>query len=200
MIKLVCSVCSKEFQRSQSEYNKTLKRNMSCCCSRKCASLNRKYTPKVSCRCKNCGIEFYRIPSHINRVKNSFCSKSCSSTFNTKHKTFGIRRSKLERTLESFIKEAFPELELKCNSKTEIGSELDFYFPSLKLAIEINGIYHYEPIHGKDKLTRIQNNDCAKLRACDEKGIDLIIISDLRSKLTEPFKEQVGKIIKGRIE
>jgi hypothetical protein len=75
--------------------------------------------------------------------------------------------------------------------------------PILKLGIEINGIFHYEPIYGSDKLIQIQNNDKAKLRACNEKGIDLIIISDITSRLTvsekEQFKNQLLNIIKRRV-
>ena len=41
------------------------------------------------------------------------------------------------------------------NNSTTISSELDFYFPQLKLAIEINGIVHYEPIYGSNKFDKI---------------------------------------------
>ena len=49
--------------------------------------------------------------------------------------------------------------QLKEVDKSVINSELDFYFPNLKLAIEINGPLHYKPIYGKDKLIQIQNNN-----------------------------------------
>jgi hypothetical protein len=35
---------------------------------------------------------------------------------------------------------------------------LDFYFPELRFAIELNGITHYEPIYGEDKFEKIKNS------------------------------------------
>ena len=84
----------------------------------------------------------------------------------------------------------FPSLNTIYNGKEIIGSELDFYFPSLKLAIELNGPVHYEPIFGIDKLTQIQNNDKSKLRACDEKKIDLIIVSNSKN-FSKKYGEEV---------
>ena len=46
----------------------------------------------------------------------------------------------------------YSDLTFSCNQKEIIGSELDFYFPTLKLAIQINGPLHYYPIYGKKKL------------------------------------------------
>jgi len=46
----------------------------------------------------------------------------------------------------------------------------------LKLAFELNGIFHYEPIYGPKKLSSIQNNDHRKFQACAEAGISLCII------------------------
>jgi len=165
-------------------------------CSKECMVLDRR--KNVETPCLNCSTLVYRKRSELkkSKTKNVFCSKSCSAIYNNTHKTTGTRRSKLEQVIESFIKETFPELELKCNSKTEIGSELDFYFPSLKLGIELNGIYHYEPIHGNDKLTQIQNNDRAKLRACDEKGIDLIIIPNTIKYLNKIEEQKIKQVIK----
>ena len=192
-IQLTCPQCNNLFQVEQYENIRNISLGRKTCCSRKCSSWVGK-NPKVKINCLNCNKLIYRQPSQLSLSGKNFCSQSCAATYNNKHKTYGTRRSKLESFLEQVIKENFPNLEFKCNSKEEIGSELDFYFPSLKLAIEINGIYHYEPIHGKDKLTQIQNNDKSKLRACDEKGIDLIIISDYKSNFTKKIKEQFKQI------
>lgn len=82
--------------------------------------------------------------------------------------------------MEIFIKEAltgeFPNLEIHYNRKDTINSELDIYIPSFKLAIELNGIFHYEPIYGAEKLSKIQNNDTRKIQACIERGIEFCII------------------------
>jgi hypothetical protein len=107
---------------------------------------------------------------------NHFCSKSCAATYNNLHKKHGTRVSKLEKWLSEQLTILYPALEIHYNRKDAIGSELDIYIPSLKLAFELNGIYHYEPIHGQGKLDQIQNNDHRKFAACQEHGIGLCII------------------------
>jgi len=90
----------------------------------------------------------------------------------------------------------FPNLDFKFNSKEAINSELDIYIPSLQLAFELNGIYHYEPIHGVDKLTSIQNNDNRKFAACIENNIELCIInSSVMKSFTEKRAQKYLDII-----
>ena len=84
-----------------------------------------------------------------------FCNHSCAATYNITHKTVGTRRSKLEVWLESQLRELYPNLTLLPNDKTAINSELDFYFPELKLAFELNGIFHYEPIYLRTRETGV---------------------------------------------
>ena len=74
------------------------------------------------------------------------------------------------------------------NDKQTINSELDIYIPSLKLAFELNGIYHYEPIHGQHKFNQIQNNDNRKFQACLENNIELCIIDSSGLKYNKPEK------------
>lgn len=84
----------------------------------------------------------------------------------------------------------YPNLEIHYNRKDAINSELDIYIPSLKLAFELNGIFHYEPIYGPEKLSKIQNNDNRKFQACLEKGIELVIIDTSGLKYFKPLKAQ----------
>ena len=145
----------------------------------KAANLPLNYNPNivdVSCVCSHCGKKFNRFESQMRYSKNLFCSQSCAATYNNTHKTYGIRRSKLEVWLAQELLKFYPNLEFHFNRKDAINSELDIYIPSLKLAFELNGIYHYEPIHGADTLTKIQNNDSRKFQACLELGIELCII------------------------
>lgn len=67
----------------------------------------------------------------------------------------------------------YPSLDIHYNRKDAIDAELDIYIPSINLAIELNGIFHYEPIYGEKKLLQIQNNDQRKFQACLEKKIEL---------------------------
>ena len=61
------------------------------------------------------------------------------------------------------------------------------YIPSLKLAFEIQGIFHYEPIFGQEKLDQIQKNDKDKIKKCLEQGITLYQI-DTRSQKSFSIK------------
>lgn len=149
------------------------------------------------CQCKNCGKNVTKQPHELRVSKNVFCSQSCSATFNNKNKERGACRSKLEAWLEKELIKIFPNLEFHFNRKDAINSELDIYIPNLKLAFELNGIFHYEPIFGKDKLNKIKNNDHRKFAACHERGISLCVIDTSKQKrFTEKSSQEFLKIIK----
>ncbi len=152
--------------------------------------------------CKNCGKLVVRQPSQI--MKNIFCSQSCAASYNNVRKNYGVRISKLERWIQSELLLKYPKIKFVFNGKQAINSELDIYIPSLKLAFELNGVFHYEPIFGKEKLIKIQNNDNRKFQACLEKGIELCIIdaSQLRYfklQKAKPYFEIISKIIEKKL-
>ena len=94
----------------------------------------------------------------------------------------------------------FPLMEFHFNKRDTINSELDIYVPSLKLAFELNGAFHYEPIFGKEQLEKIQNNDNRKFQACLEKGVELCIIDSsglgyFKEKNAKPFLDIVVSVI-----
>lgn len=76
--------------------------------------------------------------------------------------------------------------EFHFNRKDAINAELDIYIPSLKLAFELNGPFHYEPIYESEKLAQIQNNDERKFQACLDKGIELCWIDTSTLKYFKP--------------
>lgn len=128
--------------------------------------------------------------SHLKskRIKHIFCSRLCFRLYSNTHK-IGYKRSKLEMEIENNITEKYPLLEVHYNRRDTILSELDIYIPSLKLAFELNGIFHYEPIHGEERLKGIQNNDNRKILACAEKEIELCIINSTGLKHMRNKKE-----------
>lgn len=165
-------------------------------CSRECYSIARKtgisYT-EVSCT--YCTKIFKKKTALIkNQSKsgnvNHFCSISCNSRFNQANKNTGTTISKLEKWIQSKLLELYPNLDFIFNSKEAIKSELDIYIPSLKLAFELNGIFHYEPRFGEEKLNKIQNNDQRKFAACAESDISLCIIDTSSQKY---FKESTSQ-------
>lgn len=176
---LKCEHCGTNFEVEKSVINRALhtkKKNKLCSfCSQKCSSSHRYKDSMKKIKCTNCDKIFMRKISELNQL-NNFCSQSCAATYNNKHKTKGNKRSKLEQYLESELIKLYPELYFQFNSKTAIGSELDIYIPSLKLAFELNGIFHYEPIFGEKKFNQIKDNDYNKLKACYDNKIDICII------------------------
>jgi ribosomal protein L37AE/L43A len=175
---LECKTCKNTFYRDKRTIRqvsmKENRKNACTFCSYKCRSKN--FSEIVSCA--NCGQKFEKLSKEIKKSKsgNHFCSKSCSTVYNNKHKKHGTRRSKFEAWVEKQLKKQFPELGILFNDKSIIGSELDIYIPSLKLAFEINGIYHYKPIYGVKKLLAIQKNDQEKLNNCLNLNIHLVIL------------------------
>ncbi len=145
-------------------------------CHNECKMIARKHAPRKEVVCLNCGKQFLKKACELKKRSNSFCNRSCAATYNNKHKTRGTRRSKLEVFIEENLKILYPSLKFDFNQKDAIDSELDIFIPSLKLAFELNGIFHYEPIYGGKKLMQIQNNDNRKFQACLERNIELCII------------------------
>lgn len=173
LIPHTCIWCKNIFNRHK-RYEKHLKR-LNSYCSIKCRNEHDSFIGTTEVICKQCNKTFRKHNSKI-KHKNNFCTQSCAARYNNTHKTHGTRRSKLEKWLEEKLKEKYSNLDIHFNRKDAINSELDIYIPSLKLAFELNGIYHYEPIHGPEKLASIKNNDQRKFQACLEQSIELCII------------------------
>lgn len=142
---------------------------------------------KVQICCTNCNKKIIKQKYASKRVKNNFCSNSCKAIYMNKTKQTGYNRSKLEKFIESQLLILYPTLQFQFNNRTTINAELDIYIPTLKLAFELNGIFHYEPIYNEEKLKTIQNNDNRKMQACLEKNIELCVINTSNQKY---FKEK----------
>lgn len=197
-IEVICTYCDKIYFKTKKKILSNFKTfNLyPKFCSNKCQCMSIRHLHVVSTTCINCDKYFNLRKSQYQKSVNHFCSKSCSATFNNKNKTYGTRRSKLEIYLEQQLRKLYPDLEILFNSKTEINSELDIYIPSLKLAFELNGIFHYEPIFGTNKFNQIQNNDSNKFQKCQEKGISLCIIdTSSQKRFTEQSSQKFLDII-----
>ena len=181
-LKLECVYCSKDYFKykkyivNEIENNKTQIKF----CSRECKYKNDSNTKEFFC--KNCNLSILKKKSEIKKVKNGnlFCNKSCSAQFNNKNKKIGNRRSKIEIWIENILTKKY-DFEILFNDRQTIGSELDIYIPSLKIAFEINGIFHYKPIFGLDKLKNIKYNDIIKSKKCLDMNIKLYVINISKS-------------------
>lgn len=188
-IKCRCLLCSAEFFISKSLARRVAKGTKKVkFCSETCAKKNKRTQETVLCKC--CGRTFLKRQSEIKKTKHNFCSQKCAGIYSAQNKQHGTRRAKLEKWIEEQLFLLFPDLEIHFNRRDTINSELDIYIPSLKLAFELNGIFHYEPIFGKEKLLNIKNNDERKFQACLESEIELCIINTSNQKV---FKEKSSK-------
>lgn len=184
LIPLTCSICQNEYTRSKTLIKQTFNRHgtFPIACSKKCLGIKKSKEGTVNVKCKTCNTLFLKDVKRVDLNPNHFCSKSCSATFNNKNKTYGTRRSKLENYLEEQLTVLYPNIEILYSSKTIINSELDIYIPSLKLAFEIQGIFHYEPIFGQEKLSQIKKNDLEKIQKCNKLGIKLVHVDTRNQK------------------
>jgi hypothetical protein len=76
--------------------------------------------------------------------------------------------------------------------------ELDFYFPSLALAVELNGESHYRAVFGIEKFRKQRRNDRLKKEKCRSLGIELVSIK-LGDCHAETLKRRFRKALR-RIE
>lgn len=205
LISLECQHCLKTFQVQKKYVKYALKTNKQInFCNQKCYYNHQKTGEEINCN--YCNKLIYKRKHELNENKSGklFCSSSCAASYNNTHKQYGHRRSKIEQYLETKLQQLYPDILFCFNQKDAINSELDIYIPNLKLAFELNGIYHYEPIYGQEKLNRIINNDQRKFQACLEKQIELCIIdisklSYFKEKNVIPYLEIITNIINKKI-
>jgi len=201
-----CYHCSSSFKVMKKQITHELKSNKNYIqyCSPKCFYEARSI--KILVECSSCSKSIERTKGIIkkSKTKRFFCNCSCAAIYNNAHKTHGIRRSKLEIWLEIQLGNLYPDLEIVYNRKDIINSELDIYIPSLNIAFELNGIFHYEPIYGVNQLNKIQNNDNFKFKACFDAKIDLCVIDTSSQKYFKPssskkYLDIIIKIINTRL-
>lgn len=191
LVPMQCGHCPTIFHRPKNQIQAVLagavKHKYDHCC-RRCKSLSTGEI--VICSCAQCGSTFDKVLSQVKRAANSFCSSSCAGTYGAAHKKTGTRRAKLEVWLEEQLSVRYPTLDVSYNKADAIEAELDIYIPSLKLAFELNGIFHYEPIFGSDKLSKIQRRDQNKFAQCHERDIGLCVIDTSKIKYHKPKTAQ----------
>lgn len=139
-------------------------------------------------QCLTCGKTFYRSKRKILRVMNNpasrdrldFCGRPCSAKFLN---TFKRHRSKFEIFTEQYLNQNLPEylpnfpIFYNVRDLFSESHEVDIYCPTIKVAIEINGLHHYEPIFSQERFVETIKNDNAVASCCYEEGICLVVFN-----------------------
>jgi hypothetical protein len=177
-----CIICDSSFLVSRNRImTAKLRNSIAIYCSHSCRNLafikTVGWQSKTEITCQECQKVFIGYAKNSRtRGERKYCSLSCLATHRNKYESKGYTRSKFEIWLEKQLEVIFPTLNMLFNDRKAIGLELDIYIPSLSLAIEINGIYHYRPIRGEKALDSIRRRDIKKLTKCKEKNISVYVV------------------------
>lgn len=120
---------------------------------------------KIHIRCKKCGHKFWQEAfSHLSGCGCPICNES-----------------KLEKEVASILDGQIILYERQKKFKWLGRQSLDFYLPEFKIAIECQGIQHFEPkdFFGGDKgLSKIVERDNRKLKKCLSNNLEMIYVID----------------------
>ena len=166
-------------------------------CSIKCHDAYQ--NQKTEVECVKCGKKVWKSPSAM-LERHYFCSRECFSKYSFAESFVETEFEKLVKPLVlSYVRNDRSVLD-GC-AKHGGGLELDFYFPDIKFAVEVNGCCHYNPIYGEDVLAGQKVRDKKKRRKCRELGIILRVVKpgDCKYKTYMPRYKRVIWEIKRRI-
>lgn len=153
-------------------------------CSKQCCTKYYNLIHKTEIICANCQKKSLKYVAKILRKSDlKFCNRSCQASYANrtwnKSSRFGINKSRAEKILVNIIKNDFPFLDIIENDRTTLPNSLEFdiYIPSKRIAIELNGPFHFIPIFGTEELQKTQNKDLFKLQFCQNNKILFFVIN-----------------------
>ncbi len=133
---------------------------------------------KIECKCLKCGETFYLRPDHIKRgIGHSGCNKS-------------LGEERLEKYLKEHNINYIGQYRFGDCIRKERDMPFDFYLPDLNIAIEYDGIQHYEPVvkfGGEEGFAELKLNDYFKTNYCIEHNIELIRVPYTEYNSMEEF-------------
>lgn len=172
LVEYTCQYCAKIFQAKHRTGGRKY-------CCWECSRLHTIQTKGIMVKCDSCGADIRITPQDL-IYPHHFCNRSCLGKYRQENRTGGQRRSKIEFYLEEKLQNKYPDLNIIFCDRKEIKRELDIYIPDMKLAIEINGPFHYRKIYSEKSFLRTKNNDKIKRKLCKINNIQLIIVKHTR--------------------
>lgn len=171
-------------------------------CNQKCRSAYEFNKSHILFSCTECKKETLAYKSQLkkSRTGNNFCSRSCKAKYVNRTRITPVR-SKLERWIEQKLLVLYPKLHFMFNDRTILnGLEMDIFIPELKLAIELNGLSHYQPIYGQENLDKMLINSEIKRERCKQLDIRLIEIDISKQRYvtdrtSQPYLVQIQNFI-----
>ncbi len=160
------------------------------------------YVPK---ECKECG---KKISWEFKR--NTFCSVSCSTTYNNKkiwekatsdhpwRNKRPIFSSKGEKKLYQYLIETYPDLEWKKQKRIFIEERelrIDIFSEKLNIFIEYDGRIHFHNIYGEKRLASIKERDLSLKNYCETNKIKLIRINESTFIKSDKWKEKIDILL-----
>ena len=103
--------------------------------------------------------------------------------------------SKLEKYLRTALAKNHVVEFHKTNLTSDSRLEVDLYLPDLKLVIEIDGISHFEPVWGEDRLRKHQASDTKKASMLLSSGYNVLRVKQLTKTLSDKKKRDTLKSI-----
>lgn len=115
---LNCDFCKAAFYRSMSYYNFSIKKGYKTnFCSKKCQGKHQTLINSIEIECPTCQNKCRKTGRDYKKSNIWFCSNRCHTIYKNNNKTYGTRRSWLERYLEKQLTILFPNLKMEFNNK-----------------------------------------------------------------------------------
>ena len=141
---------------------------------------------KIHIKCKKCGHKFWQEAfSHLSGCGCPSCNDS-----------------KLEKEVTTYLNERGIEHEKQKRFAWLGRQSLDFYLPTFNLAIECQGIQHFEPkdFFGEDNgLAEIVERDNRKLKKCLSNNMEMIYVINNEKYLEDKYHFDTVKPFSGNV-
>ncbi len=141
---------------------------------------------KMHIKCKKCGHKFWQ------KANNHLMGAGCPA----------CKMSRLERAVCNYLKKHNVKYKMQKRFEWLGRQSLDFYLPDFNMAIECQGIQHFEPkdfFGGDDELKNIVKRDNRKLKKCSSNNIEMVYVIDNEKYLEKKYHFDIAEPFSGNV-